>query len=325
MHLKICAHRFGRQMLWDGLEKLYHGICEQLIFLDIIGPPSLSEAVTFAVAIYCPFSTTSSFVVAMNFTNQNNGLVVELTTDFTYLSVSWLSDYANESEYLFIQSSYGFRFNNIMHPKSGTEYKIILDAIKIIQRLINGELLTDLAENMKILIIKIIEEQLSHKISSYEPFYSLDDYSKNLINIYFHNVKTITLRGCMTNDYSWFFNFITGSERDWIKLNAYIISILFPNIENILLGDTTLCSALLEDILSSFNIQNTNSKLNRIIIAPNKNDGMHVSCAISKYEQRFKEQQLEITTGPVLTYMCGIRIKGDNVMVRRLTKYIVND
>eukprot|EP01084_Bolivina_argentea_P303870 524725_1 len=85
--LKISIHTFGTSLrdMHSEVRKFYHGIGEQLL---------LPEYVT--VKINTPLSTSSSFEVAANFTNLNEGLIIEfggyMQYRTKYFSVSWLSD-----------------------------------------------------------------------------------------------------------------------------------------------------------------------------------------------------------------------------------------
>eukprot|EP01084_Bolivina_argentea_P287148 492679_1 len=93
---------FGTPIHKGIVQSFYHGVAEKLLLPSYIGVDG--------ILIYCPLSTSSSFQVAQNFTNHNKGLVIEFGTRFVhysakYFSMSWLSDYASESEYLFIQNS----------------------------------------------------------------------------------------------------------------------------------------------------------------------------------------------------------------------------
>eukprot|EP01084_Bolivina_argentea_P049301 90688_1 len=117
--LQIAVHTFGQNIRDANVQKFYHGIGEQLLFPQYVG------LYCDGISINCPLSTSSSLVVAMNFTNNNNGLIIEFT-DIDYpnttkcFGVSWLSNYGNESEYLFIQTGVTngkLNINNIIDPK----------------------------------------------------------------------------------------------------------------------------------------------------------------------------------------------------------------
>eukprot|EP01084_Bolivina_argentea_P059372 108423_1 len=117
--IKRAISIYGTDFNKGNVNILYHGISKQLMFPSYIGYHDNG------ITIQCPLSTSSSVTVASNFTNNKNGLIIEfaykqsiyeISNSFDvswpfkickYFSVSWLSDYANESEYLFYQSGAG--------------------------------------------------------------------------------------------------------------------------------------------------------------------------------------------------------------------------
>eukprot|EP01084_Bolivina_argentea_P169584 293970_1 len=114
------------------IQSFYHGIGEELIC------PYKQR-----IDIFCPLSTSSSMEVALNFTNNNNGLVLEFGTYpwTAYFSCSWLSDFGNESEYLWFQRvewSGCLFLRNVLNPKTGTGYEIIFRALDFIDKILYG-------------------------------------------------------------------------------------------------------------------------------------------------------------------------------------------
>eukprot|EP01084_Bolivina_argentea_P001708 3153_1 len=86
------------------------------------------------------YSATTSQHVALSFTCDNNGIILNFGVHqidnsvnlSRYFPCSWLSDYGNEQEYLFIQNEHGyFNFINIIHVPSGTEFYLIIKAFRI--------------------------------------------------------------------------------------------------------------------------------------------------------------------------------------------------
>eukprot|EP01084_Bolivina_argentea_P150799 263311_1 len=74
-NLKIAVHKFGTEIREGNIKTFYHGVGKLLLFDEI------TSDVTNAVNIYTPLSTTSSFPVAMNFTNKENGMIVYFSGD----------------------------------------------------------------------------------------------------------------------------------------------------------------------------------------------------------------------------------------------------
>eukprot|EP01084_Bolivina_argentea_P023718 44304_1 len=107
-------------------QPLYHGIRNQLIF-----PCPM-------ICIYGPLSTTSLYCVATKFT-QNTGLLIEfgLNADANFsgkcFSCEWLSDYAAEKEYLFIQNTSAICVVNIVDMQDALEFKPVLQCMRSIE------------------------------------------------------------------------------------------------------------------------------------------------------------------------------------------------
>eukprot|EP01084_Bolivina_argentea_P309368 535110_1 len=120
LYLTSAIHSFGTVVTNGCIKSFYHGISQQLIFPYFFGHWAKTEtleasqalegtsaAISQGVIINCPLSTSSSFEVSTNFTNHNNGLVVNFGWHAIFSSttksfdVAWLSDYGNEREQLF--------------------------------------------------------------------------------------------------------------------------------------------------------------------------------------------------------------------------------
>eukprot|EP01084_Bolivina_argentea_P304515 525917_1 len=107
-NLKHLVHQFGTEIRHGNVKIFYHGINDMLIL-----PAYVSN-----IYIYGPLSTTSSFAVATNFANCNNGLVIEFqawyNSQCTYFATAWLSDFGNEQEYFFIQNKHSLYVKNVI-------------------------------------------------------------------------------------------------------------------------------------------------------------------------------------------------------------------
>eukprot|EP01083_Nonionella_stella_P227790 807863_1 len=73
--------------------------------------------------------------VAMNFTSNNAGLIMTFGGEASkakYFPVSWLSDFGNENEHLFLQNKEELQIENILDCSSlnAYEYGSILNALK---------------------------------------------------------------------------------------------------------------------------------------------------------------------------------------------------
>eukprot|EP01084_Bolivina_argentea_P020638 38372_1 len=129
-HLKQAVHKCGTTVKDGCIQSFYHGVGDKLLF------PIKGSGVT----IYVPMSTSSSVEVATNFTNCNNGMIVEFQGDMSnakYLSVEWLSDFAAEKEHFFFQTEDELKIINITEPQFLYEYKGIIEALDIIDQIIS--------------------------------------------------------------------------------------------------------------------------------------------------------------------------------------------
>eukprot|EP01084_Bolivina_argentea_P046537 85711_1 len=115
-YLKQAVNEFGTKISAGTVKTFYHGITEKLLFPKCIG---FCSNINHAIYINAPLSTSCSFAVAVNFCNNNNGLAIEFNapknkSTVKYFPCAWLSDYANESEYLFIQNAEPLQIHHIV-------------------------------------------------------------------------------------------------------------------------------------------------------------------------------------------------------------------
>eukprot|EP01084_Bolivina_argentea_P064126 116988_1 len=254
--LKIAVKRFGGSMHKCNVSALYHGINDKLILPRYVGSQLGGQ---YGIFILCPLSTTSAYEVAVNFANSDKGLIIEFGdskygSDATYFDVSWLSDYTNEREYLFLQNSgpaERLEINNIFEPEYGYEYVLILNALKIIENITSDTRSYDQSENtinykrnnrrfqselhnpdtsnIDSLVEAMFSDQLS-SISSYSRFNSLSDYGRQMMKIYFQNKTKVMMNyPLIQNQYPIIFSCCFRSTYEWIKFKEF--SSLFPNVE----------------------------------------------------------------------------------------------
>eukprot|EP01084_Bolivina_argentea_P251884 422647_1 len=186
------------------IPSFYHGVGDELI-VALSGQRHF-----YGIYVFCPLSTTPVLEVALNFTNNNKGMIIEFSDtereDFNNdwskkcLSCSWISDFGNEREYLFVQSqSYVFTVKNIMHAKTGMNYSSIMQALTMIDQLmmrpaIAKRMSQELSQGMKLLMTELIKCQLSQTMIEFEQKTSIiDKYSKKLCKAHFERVKTIEM------------------------------------------------------------------------------------------------------------------------------------
>eukprot|EP01084_Bolivina_argentea_P270840 460636_1 len=174
-YLKICVHTFGTKIIDGNIKRFYHGIGVKLLFPSIIGDKGIG------VKIYGPLSTSSSQFVAANFTNNNNGLVIEFCSNQSqakYFSASWLSDYANEQEHLFIQNDYPLQICNIQDIENEKDFDIIIKCLNIIDQIVSNQYLEESFE-IALKIKKIINKKNNYKHTAHVLFkYEKKNYKK---------------------------------------------------------------------------------------------------------------------------------------------------
>eukprot|EP01083_Nonionella_stella_P080449 221110_1 len=108
--------------------KIYHGVSEKLTFNGTV------------CYMHQPLSTTSSWTVAVNFSDDNQGLIVELSCQprQRYFDCRWVSDYPSENELLFMFHAFPMRMVNITDPSTAKDYGVFIQAISIIESVISA-------------------------------------------------------------------------------------------------------------------------------------------------------------------------------------------
>eukprot|EP01084_Bolivina_argentea_P159074 277066_1 len=218
------------------------------------------------VKILCPLSTSSSFDVAMNFTN-SYGLLVEFcranvaSGEVKQFPCWWLSDFSHENEHLFIQNESPLQIDNIWDAKFAYEYQPILIVLRIIDSILNGIPAIDSSQHRDVLARRIFEHQLfscikkktkKHQLSQssqkYKPLKTLDKYAENILNTYFNNKKELRVNCKSRESYRFLHEeFLIGKPTIWI--NIPLIIMIFENCEHITVENVCLSSAMIEDIL----------------------------------------------------------------------------
>eukprot|EP01084_Bolivina_argentea_P159500 277785_1 len=268
----MSVHLFGTQVSDMDVKcrHFYHGISQKLAFSKYLGH----------LKIYCPLSTSLSFPVAVNFSNNNAGLVVNLTAgekngssswgyEAKCFSVSWLSNYANEQEHLFIQNTHVLLIYDVVDSHFGYGYRIILQALRNIGHLmVNKDAWTqkynspfEHDKNVPFALMnRIISDQASTKIHGYAAFETLDEYGKVMCDTYFESIIAIkpSYRH-VSETYSKKEANVFFDNNECIKLQ--LINSIFPNMEKITMLDCVLSTILLDNIVVFVDYLKKNSKL----------------------------------------------------------------
>eukprot|EP01083_Nonionella_stella_P094334 264611_1 len=255
-NLKEAVSKCGTSVV--SYEKCYHGIGELVQFDFKTRPFS-------RIRLSSPTSTSSSFEVALNFTN-GNGIVVEFGSaeamkrgnqHAMHLAVSWISDYAAEKEKLFFGDCY-LQVRNIIATKTSCEYKNLLRAINIIDNCVrcqNFKTTKNLhvPNTMQRLCHSLLSHELSYYLSEYKPSTSLynDPYASNMLHTYCANLPTLVLNyNLLQSDvkFGWFLNSFCGAQIHLVKID--LLSILFPQSKSIQkVNNIKLSSSILDSIL----------------------------------------------------------------------------
>eukprot|EP01084_Bolivina_argentea_P146171 256029_1 len=256
-YLKESTHKFGTS-IYKGYPKIfYHGIGELLTF-----PRYIDD-----ICICCPLSTSTKFEVATNFTNQNNGLIVQFgdfygysSSSPKYFALAWLSDYGNENEHLFIQNSpnYKLSIDNIVNASTGCEHKILITALRIIDCAFGASKYGNISVSNQLdaLITQIIENQLSNELDSvYESSKYLTDYAKNMINIYCQNKTSMQI--ILNEKHLSKYNFLQKVfVPDTISIQLQSLYVMFPKIKTIHVKDANntldLCKTSIDNHYTAF-------------------------------------------------------------------------
>eukprot|EP01084_Bolivina_argentea_P277437 473642_1 len=203
-YLKHAVHDFGVFKHDNGVKRFYHGIGQKLLFAHFN-----------RITICCPLSTTSSFAVALNFTNNNKGLIIEFEKNSSEefqmnrcksMSVSWLSDYGSESEYIFVQNQDYLRIVDIVEPKFTSYHMTIvkvlndIDVFSGVKRSHENKTYKKWTEmmcnktNCKV-IYSIVTKQLNIESSMNNDLSThLSQYTKELIRVHFEMKCKISLQ-----------------------------------------------------------------------------------------------------------------------------------
>eukprot|EP01084_Bolivina_argentea_P266909 452897_1 len=320
-YLKLAVHRFGDRISNFHVKCFYHGIGEPLGLQQYVG--NWLEG----IHILCPLSTSSSFEVAMNFTNDSQGIIVEFGVYKHYkfkphehynlvqcFPMYWLSDFTSEFEYFFIQNYchfMGLEINNIIDPQNHIEIKDILDALKVINEVIHPTstakdiLSKKVTPSTEMLVRAILNDRLSSHASSYPQFKTLTDDARYVIQTHFDRQHKITLNCIFSQIELKFLGIFFEPDDKWIKLS--LIDLLYPNLTEIIIKNANI-----SNIKTTFcNIVNLLAKKPNITVIRIETENKNVSYV---FEQNYYDAQ-------IIFAEIGYVFNGDyNVGVYRITK-----
>eukprot|EP01084_Bolivina_argentea_P228246 385547_1 len=247
LYLNESIVHFGTKVFDGDVRQFYHGITQSLIF------PYENNGVW----ISCPLSTSSSFEVAVNFANTDDGIIVEFGQDKKltmtnykhlgikqYFSVSWLSDFANESEYLF--KSGVLCVNNITNLQ-GVEYINVIEAFRLMDNMLfyvpineKKQSSIDISDEMRSLIFKIISNTVTNNDFN-------DAYISSMCKQYFQSKNIIRLEtGKHWSKLKYICGILLSNE---LHIDLDKITDLFPNVEELHMGEIIWNPSIYDEIL----------------------------------------------------------------------------
>eukprot|EP01084_Bolivina_argentea_P256990 432865_1 len=287
-YLKICSIYFSSKMSEEPTNVYYHGISSKLYFQQAY------EGLRSSLYVFGPLSTSASKEVAISFAG-SKGTLVALTDNEDMegkcLSLSWVSDFPAEKEYLFIQNSAKCMYQNIIEVDSGIEYVQIIEVCRILVAALKGEfdLFKDADDSMQALITTIIEDKLSAVTQTYQPFQTLNKYAKHIIDSLFERNNILIFHFWRFKKYaSCISKFFLCDGYEWI--NLAMIRTLFPNLELIYVMGIALCSKIFENIFEYFkHCDNNDVTIRFIIYYPKISSELSIEGAMQKYSSVFRK------------------------------------
>eukprot|EP01084_Bolivina_argentea_P099445 178764_1 len=280
--LKISINHFGTQRIDGPVDVFYHGINKQMHFTQYFFDNKFK-----GIRIHCPLSTSDSLEVAINFAAVG-GQIIELCdpekeagrSQLQYFSVSWLSDFANEREYLFISDA-TFQIVNICDIKTGYECKQILSTIRLLHDILRNayDTPTYVDDSVQMLCQAMLEDSLPHDVLYHKPWKSLWPYAKHIVTIFCKNQCAVDIHYWKIRKY---FDFVAKYfvHFDYEWANLQYLNALFPNIKEITVRNVHLSVEIFDDIITSMN----NVQLMKVIITDFAEfTGINKNLLIAKY------------------------------------------
>eukprot|EP01083_Nonionella_stella_P273009 926083_1 len=297
--LKICTQQFG-----DAISKtFYHGISHKAHFASYVNHDHVE-----GINIWSPVSTSVSYPVALNFAKEH-GLLVEISDtahmvsmkrkfeiNSKSLSVSWLSDFPGEREWLFVQSVSNLLIINILEIESGFEYKMIFTAMQIIHEVIRGLFYSERLQimndsDMRRLISMILKDRVNaHIFEQYKPSLTLSAFAQQMLNTLFLNQKTVCVHYWRwRKDAALFATLLLHHDYEWIDLDSTCA--LFPNVSAINVSNICLCNAIFDNILQYLSENENDPQLTDISISfLSENSEISIEDAVHNYSSAFRKK-----------------------------------
>eukprot|EP01083_Nonionella_stella_P012770 36098_1 len=259
-------------------KSFYHGINESLSM------PAFACDTTAGIRIYAPLSTSIAYPVAVNFA-RTDGLVIQFacTNETRHFATSWLSDFANEQEYLFVQNNSHFEnlhINDIVIVETGCSYEPILEALKTFNLIIRNSY-TYRKDSASILMVirDIISQQLTPSNAS------LNEYYRQLMcTAFLKNVTSVSLDFKYYHTlYSTYLDILLHSAYNWFNLQS--MNALFPNMKLFAVSNIKLSVDIFECVLKD--IRHSYHTITSIYIHTINTSTLSVGNAVDTYTEAF--------------------------------------
>eukprot|EP01083_Nonionella_stella_P055353 146029_1 len=276
--LKEMVNFCGRDCMDGSVQSLYHGITEQL---------SMPHIIPCYIRIFCPLSTTTELAVGCNFAD-DKGLIIEfgchessnnMNCSKRYFSCTWLSDFGNEHEHLFIQHSENIAIVNITDTRSGTHFMSILKAIHVLDFALHS---THVPHAMKKLVMALVHDRLSCKMQRFQSLDNLHPYARSLFNTFCDTKINISFDICEWQSKCWYL-FDLFFNNKWI--NWDVLDIVYPNLSYIYVNNVSFSERILSDVWQRFG---SSSMLTRLELNDPNNTSIPECSLITKYKKLFE-------------------------------------
>eukprot|EP01084_Bolivina_argentea_P237981 399844_1 len=262
-------------------KQLYHGINQELLF-PLHAP--------WHTDMFVPLSTTTELAVSAHFSTPN-GMIIELSVPCSltsFFDCTWLSDYSNEKEHLFIQTFHEkLSIKNIILCRQNLEMTLIIETCMILSFPTTSvyKERTTISDEQQLLTIALIEDVMELK-----PFKTLHCYAKDLFNHFRQHKSKIRVHWkLLTGHYKFLLKYFKLSHLEWIDIEQFIK--LYPNLQEVRIYDIRISDKIIHYLLSY-----VSSKRSIMKIAMNKlkNAKYRIKSFINKYEKQFSHVEYTI-------------------------------
>eukprot|EP01084_Bolivina_argentea_P298646 514686_1 len=313
--LKEAVEVFGTEYQKGIVERIYHGINQEVIFCGVYAK------------IFGPLSTTCNWQVAIQFSD-NLGMIAELVPSMSlkYFNCEWISPYPYEHELLFIGGFADMNFVSITKVDSGAEFKLYITAFRMIEYMISAQwFIKDPADIHKILkqetlFVESLELQdvslfhrklclalVHHELHRYKPndykelpqiHKYVDDMlhqiciSKQEIQINWESMNTNLSKRCNSEDWGYIgYKFMREMfcHQQYEGVDLEVFSTLFPNLELVKVYKLSkIDSRFLDDIIDFLGLENNSKVYYFELRIAKKFDFSNILEICSAYEEKFK-------------------------------------